>query len=539
MRATACRLAVLALAVFSPLAAGAQTTRTHTVSAILLDGKDVASAAGVTVTPPAGAPQHTIRLHETIPDGTRVDVPARVVVVIVSTGGASTARLEPGASITFVSTGKGEQVRADGGQVFFAVVGKALDFYRVQYGDQIVAGVSGTAFSIAANGKTVTFACTSDQIAVTKTGFLVIGSQRKAVSLVDTISAGQPPVSYRPTQTWMLGTFASYAAAQTAYQGQLAAAQQRRDLRAQANVLNNIGVVQGSQGQYAAALQSYQRSLTLYRQLGDRDGVARAVGNIGNVQEQQSQYAAALQSDQQALAQFRQLGDLAGEAAVLGDIGVVQEDRGQYAAALQSDQQALALFRQVGDRSGEAGALGNAGNVQADQGQIAAALQSYEQALALSRRLGDLSGEARVLDNIGNAQVNQHEFAAALQSYQEAQTLDRQLGDRDAEARVLSNSGIVQAVQQQYAASIDSHEQARALFRQLGDLDGEAGALGDIGVVQEVQGQYAAALQSYQQAMAIYQQIGEHGANVDKVQSNIERVAARLAAPPSPSPQPS
>ena len=425
------RLAMLAVLVLgAPLAANAQTPRTHTVKQILLDGKDAPSAGG-TVTPRTGSPQPTIHRGETIADGTRVDVPAHVVVVIVSTGGASTARLEPGASITFLSTGKGELLRSNGGKTFFDVVHNTLDFFRVQYGDgdKIVAGVNGTAFSIDATNTTVTFTCTSDEVSITKTGYLVIGAERKKVSLVDTISAGQPPVTYQPTQTWTLGTFATYAKAEESYRAQLAAAQKRGDRGAEDAALTNIGNVEESQGQYAAALQSYQQALALLRELGDRDGEASALTNIGVVQEAQGQYPAALQSHQQALALFRELGDRDGEASTLNNIGIVQRAQGQYAAALQSHQQALTLFRKLGDRDGEASALGNIGNVQWAQGQYAAALQSHQQALALFRELGDRDGEALALNNIGVMQENQGQYAAALQSYQQALSIYQQLGE--------------------------------------------------------------------------------------------------------------
>ena len=93
-------LTIAALVLLAPLSVNAQTTRTHTVKQILLDGQDVASASAM-VTLRAGTVEKTIQRGERIDDGTRVDIPAHVGVVIVSTGGASTVRLEPGASVTF------------------------------------------------------------------------------------------------------------------------------------------------------------------------------------------------------------------------------------------------------------------------------------------------------------------------------------------------------------------------------------------------------------------------------------------------------
>ena len=417
----------LALAASSSAAHG-QTTRSHTVRQILLDGRDVAFATGVTVKAKGAPAQTTIRRNEPIADGTRVDVPAHVVVVIASTGNKSRATLEPGASITFVSTDKGEILRSNAGKTLFDVVHNSLDFFRVQYGDQITAGVSGTAFSIDARGTTVIVACTSDQVSVAKTGYLQIGTQRKKVTLFDTIVAGQKPVSYHPSQTWTLGTFTTYAEAENAFRDQLASARTSGNRNAESTTLKNIGNVQEGQGQYAAALQSYQQSLAIKRELGDRDGEARALSGIGIVQADQRQYAAALQSFQQAFALFRELGDRDGEANALNNIGSVQAYQRQYAAALKFYQQSLAIKRELGDRDGEAHSLDGIGNVQEDQGQDAAALQSHRQALALDLELGDRDSEAGTLNDIGWVQEHQGQYAAALQSYQHALAIYRQIG---------------------------------------------------------------------------------------------------------------
>jgi tetratricopeptide (TPR) repeat protein len=530
--------------------APAETTRTHTVKQILVDGKDEASA-GVTVTPKGAPPQTTIQRNEPIPDGTRVDVPAHVVVVIASTDEKSTATLEPGASITFVSTDKGELLRSNAGKTFFDVVHNSLDFFRVQYGDQITAGVSGTAFSIDATEKTVAFRCTSDEVTITRSGYIRIGPARKAVTLADVISAmGTSTVSYAVNQTY-LAEFSTFAQAAAFYQTQAADATLRGDTTARIAALSNVGYAQEAGGQYAAASETLQQALTLAQHENDRSNEALITLYIGFKQDARRQYAAALQSFQRALALYRELGDHDGEARAFNDIGLAQTAQGQYAAALQSLQQALALFRQLGDRDGEARAISNIGLVQFEQGQFAAALRSYEQgqsaaalqsyqeALAIYQQIGDRDGEAHTTMDIALVQEDQGQYPAALQSYQQSLALNHELGDRAGEAGALTNIGGLQENQAQYAAALQSYQQSLALFRDLGDGDGEAGTLTNIGAVQESQGQYADALQSYQQALAIYQQIGVHGINVDRTISNIGGLKYRLGAQASPSPQPS
>ena len=421
------------LATFSSSAAN----RVHTVGQILRDGKAVDSADGVTVTPAAGPAQHVVRRGETIADGTRVDVPAHVVVVIVSTGGASTARLEPGASLTFVSTGRGEVVRSNAGQMLFDVVHNALDFYRVQYGDQISAGVSGTAFSVVASGKTVTFTCTRDQISITKTGYLVVGAEHTKVSLIDVISAANKrQVTYQPSATWYFASFANFAEAQASYRAQVAAAQRGGDAATLAAALTNLGFVDAALGQHPEALQAQQQALAFYRRARDRDGEARALDNLGVVQRNLGRFDDAYTTELQALALLRAIGDRDGEARALGNLGVVERNLERFADALATQQQALTLFRQLGDRDGEGGALVNAGIVLGDLRRDTDALASYERGLTLFQAVDDRDGEARALTNIGHAQEAAGRKSEALDAYRQALALFNQLGAAEGAAAV-------------------------------------------------------------------------------------------------------
>jgi hypothetical protein len=184
------------------LRAAAAQSRMHTVLRILLDGKPVDAAAGVTVSRGAIV-EHMLRHGEVIPDGTRIDIPPHVIVVISSTGQKSTVTLEPGASVTFVSTGSGELVSSNGGKSIFSIVPNTLDFFRVQSSEVLTASVHGTVFSIDATTSGVTFTCARGEVNITKTGYLLIGAKRLKTSLIDVISAAQQPqVTYHPSSTW-------------------------------------------------------------------------------------------------------------------------------------------------------------------------------------------------------------------------------------------------------------------------------------------------------------------------------------------------
>ncbi|HEV3195586.1 MAG TPA: FecR domain-containing protein, partial [Candidatus Cybelea sp.] len=299
--------------VLAPLVLAAQTTavRVHVVQQILFDGRPVGSA-DVTVKR-GGRLERSLQRGETIPDGTRIDVPAQVTVVVVSSGAKSKVVLNPGSSVTFVSTGRGELVSTNGGAAVFSVVPKTLDFFRVQSGEVLTASVHGTEFSVDAHSGSVTFACTQGEVNITKTGYLVVGNRRLKASLIDVISAAnRPQATYHPTSTWSLAKFANFAQAEAFYQQRLAEAKRSGD----ANTVNvarlNLGNVQRLRGRYAGALKNFAQALAFYRSEGDGDRQAGAIEGIGLVIYDEDRYAEAFGQFQQALALFQQVGDIDG-----------------------------------------------------------------------------------------------------------------------------------------------------------------------------------------------------------------------------------
>lgn len=449
---TSSAVAPILLALMVQIAVNAQTPRAHSVKQILIDGRDVASTTNVSLIIRGEDPRHALHVGEQIDDGTRIDVPQHVEVVIVSTDEKSTATLEPGASVTFVSTGSGELVRSNGGKTIFDVVHGALDFFRVQYGEQITAGVSGTLFSIDASADSVTYACTRGEVDITKLGYLLIGTKPLQTSLIDVISATQTTqATYQPSSTWFLGKFSNITEAESYYEQQLVLAQQSGDANAVNVARMNLGNVQTLLGRYSDALHSYSEALAYYRQVANRSAEAHVLVGIAAVQADQAcgscarvtvvqappeRYNDALKSYDQALAIFRELGDSDGEASTLVKLGNVQRHAANPSAAVRSWQQALAIYQKLDNPSGEAGMLASIGYVQKDDGKYADALQTEQHALAIYRQLGDRFGEASTLTAIGLCLADQSRYADALETFGQALTIYQQLGYPEGEKDV-------------------------------------------------------------------------------------------------------
>ncbi|MFM7323430.1 MAG: tetratricopeptide repeat protein, partial [Nodosilinea sp.] len=98
----------------------------------------------------------------------------------------------------------------------------------------------------------------------------------------------------------------------------------------EANRLLEQGIQQSGLSQWREALQSYEQALVIYRDIKDRDGEARTLNNIGLVNRSQGNYSAALGYYEQALAITRDIKDRAFEARTLRNIGLVNWARGDY-----------------------------------------------------------------------------------------------------------------------------------------------------------------------------------------------------------------
>lgn len=122
-------LVTVTIAFAHPSLAGFTPVNAYAVQQILRDGEPVTSAAGAMVTLPAGGSESVIRRGEVIAAGTRIDVPAYTVVVIVGLGGRSSITLRPGSSFTLAKSSSGELVTTNAGSTIFSIISRALNFF--------------------------------------------------------------------------------------------------------------------------------------------------------------------------------------------------------------------------------------------------------------------------------------------------------------------------------------------------------------------------------------------------------------------------
>ena len=131
-----------------------------------------------------------------------------------------------------------------------------------------------------------------------------------------------------------------------------------------------------------------QQVLEQFRGMGDRSGQANVRNELGLLQQQAGDYPAAAASHQQALEVFRDLGDRFGEAETLNSLGELLLRSSTREQARGHHTQALAIARGLGTPREEARALEGIGRCHIQDGNRGEGAAKLRQALAIYQRIG-------------------------------------------------------------------------------------------------------------------------------------------------------
>ena len=153
------------------------------------------------------------------------------------------------------------------------------------------------------------------------------------------------------------------------------------------DALNRLGTAALSEAP-ARAHAAYAKALALYESIGDVRGQARIHGNLGIVAQFESRLDDAFDAYGRAIAVARSGGmpDLSGVAAL--NLGVLSQKRGEYDRARELFVEALALFAAVKHSEYQLAALFNMAHVERELGQWESASEMYEATIPLAQRIG-------------------------------------------------------------------------------------------------------------------------------------------------------
>lgn len=170
-----------------------------------------------------------------------------------------------------------------------------------------------------------------------------------------------------------------------------------RDEHEQAQVLNQLGVLDFELGDYAAARENFARSSELMRNVGNLEGESRCVNNLAMLELRAGRTPMSRMLFEQALELKDQLGDRRGAAAALANLGSVAFELGELDEARRNYDRSRSLAAEIGDRGILSVALMNLGMLAREQQDYVLAATYLSVALEHQRAMGDLNAQAGTL----------------------------------------------------------------------------------------------------------------------------------------------
>ncbi|SEC67977.1 DNA-binding transcriptional activator of the SARP family [Amycolatopsis tolypomycina] len=303
----------------------------------------------------------------------------------------------------------------------------------------------------------------------------------------------------------------------------LAAARRRRDPRAEAGKLYNLGAVHWQHGHWHRARNYFVMAEHRYRALADPQGTGEVLTALADVHLDGGDPHAAEAELREALGLFRACGDRRGQAAAAAQLGSLAEDVGDVRRAVESFEASMLLAREADDGRGHdqaakryadvlrrhgdrdraacllAGALGGAvrtrerhweahvlrslGDLHTDAGEPADGQRFLTRSLALFERIGHRHAAAYTHRSLAEARRRAGDPAGARRHLRLALDVFRELRDRRGAGYALLGLGRTAAEDGDGGEAERLLRASAGLFRELGFPLWELRALGELDAV--------------------------------------------------------
>jgi DNA-binding winged helix-turn-helix (wHTH) protein/TolB-like protein/predicted negative regulator of RcsB-dependent stress response len=158
--------------------------------------------------------------------------------------------------------------------------------------------------------------------------------------------------------------------------------------RGLAQVLDNLALVYGGEGDSATAEKMERESVAIYRRMDDKKNLSVATGNLAGQRMDQGDLPGAIQLYEESL-QAWQLEDNTGYPALVGlNIALIHQMQGDLAGARKGFDQSLAMWQKKGDQLGVSYATEGLGDLLLQEADLPGAREMYEQSLAIRTARG-------------------------------------------------------------------------------------------------------------------------------------------------------
>lgn len=214
----------------------------------------------------------------------------------------------------------------------------------------------------------------------------------------------------------------------TSHELALASVRRLGDIRGEAYVLNNLGMVY-SNLDMATAIGYFERALKLRREAGDLPGEAQTSSNVlytylqwGHFDEVIARYAETMECQRRSEIRHN-------EGFVFNNVAEAYIAVGRVDEAIECLRQAREIFTATGDERGVGSVLQSLGDAYLAQGHAEQGIESYDRAIDLMHTTRDRRGEAGVLLRLGRACNRVGRYAEARAFLNRARVIFLALGD--------------------------------------------------------------------------------------------------------------
>jgi len=226
----------------------------------------------------------------------------------------------------------------------------------------------------------------------------------------------------------------------------------------QANILNNIALVQTSQGDAFAALKTYQQVEPLYQRYGDEVDKIDVRYNLAVLYLSLRHYDIAISMLKEVIAKRTVIGDDYGVAKASGDLGVSYKHSGEYLQAQQYILNALNYFQMHEHHYDAASQLHNIAEVYYGLSILDKALNYALFAVNESQRIGHQKTHGGSLHVLAKIFFNQGDIEKARLNVELSNSIAKKMGFQEL---INDNLGLMSLI---YAAE---HKTKQALTAQL------------------------------------------------------------------------
>ena len=214
----------------------------------------------------------------------------------------------------------------------------------------------------------------------------------------------------------------------------------------QANLLNNIALVQTSQGDAVAALKSYQEVESLYQLYGDEVDKIDVRYNLAGLYISLRRCDIAINLLQDVIARRIELGDIYGVAKARGDLGVAYKHSGQYTKAEQNILKALAYFKKHDHQYDTASYIHNIAEVYYELSEQHKALNQSLSCVNISKKMGHQKAQGGCLHTLAKIYFYLGDIEQALINVELSDAIAKEMGYQEL---IIDNLGLMSLI---YAA---------------------------------------------------------------------------------------